>query len=150
MSDYIIQTLKGLLWGLAVCGLITLLCGCRTKYVAAPERHTEYAVRTDTVYISRKDSVRVLDSVMVERWRQGDTVYISRDRWRYRDRILADTLLRTRTDTMIRTDTVTLVVTATEPAGTHGERTMRTVLLWVLILSGVAWTAYWYIRGRIK
>lgn len=63
-------------------------------------------VRTDTLYISThfRDSVFVLDSTHVRELRTTDTVRITLDHYRtiYRDRVLRDTLWRTRTDTITK------------------------------------------------
>lgn len=55
-----------------------LLIGCTTtKYVPVVE------TKTDTVYQVRqqRDSVWLHDSVFVNQWRDGDTVFQVRDRW---------------------------------------------------------------------
>ena len=65
-----------------------VLAGCRTvRYVPVE------TVRTDSVYVDRftRDSVYLRDSVYVNRWMHGDTVfvdkvsvkYLYRDRWRH-------------------------------------------------------------------
>ncbi len=74
--------------------LCLTLCGCKTKYVAVPEYHTEYITRTDT-FIQR-DSVYKYDSVFVKV--QGDTVTVEhwatmyRDRWR--EKVVRDTVIK--------------------------------------------------------
>ena len=77
--------MKGLFFGLLAC---LLLAGCRTvKYVPVP------SVSVDSVYVDRfhRDSVYLHDSVFVNQYSKGDTVYVDkvsvkylyRDRWRY-------------------------------------------------------------------
>lgn len=72
-------------FGLLAC---LLLAGCRTvKYVPVP------SVSVDSVYVDRfhRDSVYLHDSVFVNQYSKGDTVYVDkvsvkylyRDRWRY-------------------------------------------------------------------
>ena len=64
------ERLKGLFLVLLAC---LVLCGCKTvRYVPVE------TVRTDSVYVDRwqRDSVYVRDSVWVNRWTAGDTVYI--------------------------------------------------------------------------
>lgn len=76
--------------------VVALLSGCaHTKYVAAPEYHTEYRARTDSVLridtIMRHDSVSVMmvgDTVRIDR-------YLWRDNIRYRYVVKSDTILRT-------------------------------------------------------
>ena len=62
-----------------------------TKYVEVPKVHT------DTLYMSKvqKDSVYLHDSIFVNQWTSGDTVYQTRDRWHtaWRDRLVTDTVL---------------------------------------------------------
>lgn len=77
--------MKLLLLGLLAC---LVLAGCKTvRYVPVE------TVRTDSVYVDRfaRDSVYLRDSVWVNRYVLGDTVYVDkvsvkylyRDRWRY-------------------------------------------------------------------
>lgn len=78
-------------WVLPLCWLLPVLAGCRSvRYVPVE------TVRTDSVYIDRltRDSVYVRDSVLVNRWRSGDTVFITKTATRhlYRDRIRTDTV----------------------------------------------------------
>ena len=89
--------LKGLIW-LAVCFVLTLMFGCKTKYVSVPEYHTEYKTRIDSV--SKRDSVWIHDSVSV--WMKNDTVYKDRwhTEWRYRD------IDKIRQDTIMKVDSV--------------------------------------------
>lgn len=76
-----------------------LLQGCRTPAPTIVER-----VRTDTAYVSKiqRDSVWLHDSVMVERWLRGDTVFEFRDRWhvKYVERLRVDTVYRARVDSV--------------------------------------------------
>lgn len=62
-----------------------------TKYVEVPNVHT------DTLYVSKtqKDSIYLHDSVFVNQWKSGDTIYQTRDRWytAWRDRLVTDTVL---------------------------------------------------------
>lgn len=93
--------IKGLLWGLLLCLALTLLCGCKTKYVAVPETHYKDSIVTRW----RTDSVFQHDSVYIKEYAVGDTVYQFRDRTKmlYRDRIQRDTV-----QVVVR-DTVTCV-----------------------------------------
>ena len=62
-----------------------------TKYVEVEKVHT------DTLYMSKvqKDSVYLHDSIFVNQWQSGDTIYQTRDRWHtaWRDRLVTDTVL---------------------------------------------------------
>ena len=71
-----------------------------TKYVEVPKVHT------DTLYVSKmqKDSVYLHDSIFVNQWKSGDTIYQTRDRWRteWRDRLVTDTVLHLVRDTVAK------------------------------------------------
>lgn len=71
-----------------------------TKYVEVPKVHT------DTLYVSKmqKDSVYLHDSIFVNQWQSGDTIYQTRDRWRteWRDRLVTDTVLHLVRDTVAK------------------------------------------------
>ena len=83
----------------AMVAVALLLQGCRTPAPTIVER-----VRTDTAYVSKiqRDSVWLHDSVMVERWLRGDTVFEFRDRWhvKYVERLRVDTVYRARVDSV--------------------------------------------------
>jgi hypothetical protein len=61
-------------------------------------------VRTDTVYQNhmQHDSIHIRDSVWVERWTQGDTVYVVKDRWKteWREKLRIDTVYIAKHDTV--------------------------------------------------
>lgn len=93
------ERMKGLFWGLLACLLITLLAGCRTvRYVPVE------TVRTDSVYVDRwqRDSVYVRDSVWVNLWTAGDTVFVDKVnvKYLYRDRWRHDTVAVVRRDSV--------------------------------------------------
>ena len=80
--------------------IIAALChGCTTTKEVIVEK-----VRTDTVYQNhiQHDSIHIRDSVWVERWTQGDTVYVVKDRWKteWRDKLRVDTVYISKTDTV--------------------------------------------------
>ena len=74
-------------WILLVMSFLTTSCK-----VCEPIVKTEYRDSVRTEY--RRDSVRLVDSVFVDRWRQGDTVFVTkmRDRYLYRDVLNTDTI----------------------------------------------------------
>ena len=99
MDDWIKDTLKGLLLGLLACAAMQLLWGCTaTRYVPVP------SVSVDSVYVDRftRDSVYLRDSVYVNRWVVGDTVFVDKvvTRYRYKDRWRQDTVAVVRTDSV--------------------------------------------------
>ena len=79
-------------------GFLALMClaGCSTCKPVIVERVVN---KTDTLYnaIQRVDTFRIHDSVYVETFSMGDTVYKTRVEWRWRDRISsrADTVYKT-------------------------------------------------------
>lgn len=100
--------------------IMALLTGCSTHRGAVRES----SVRVDTVYrvALRTDTVRTRDSVWVETYLRGDTVFRVKEVTRWRDR------LSTRTDTVykaaLRADTVRVPV-AVERRLTWWERNVE-------------------------
>ena len=74
--------------------VVSLLCGCKAKEVVT-ER-----VRTDTLlwYSNIRDSVVVKDSVYVKDG--GDTVVVERWHTRWRERVVKDTVYKSRVDSV--------------------------------------------------
>jgi hypothetical protein len=74
--------------------LSSLLSSCSPKVIEKVVTSTE--LKTDTCWQTRtvRDSIYRLDSVMVDRWVNGDTVYTEKTRWKveYRDRLKHDTI----------------------------------------------------------
>lgn len=83
----------------AVVGMagVAMMCGCTTI-------RTVETTRTDTVWQNHTlhDSIHVRDSVWVEKWTQGDTVYVVKDRWKteWRERLKNDTVYIAKHDTV--------------------------------------------------
>ena len=91
--------LKGLFWGLLACVVLTLLFGCTTtRYVPVP------SVSVDSVYVDRwlRDSVYLHDSVFVNQYSKGDTVFVDKvvTRYKYKDRWRHDTVAVVRADSV--------------------------------------------------
>ena len=90
---------KIFLYGIVICILICLLSGCKSVQYVPVE-----TVRTDSVYIDRfqRDSIYQRDSVFVNRWTAGDTVYQDKVVWKYvyRDKVKYDTVAILRSDTI--------------------------------------------------
>ena len=95
VMGYMSDVIRGAVWGLVMCLLLTLLFGCKTKYVGVPEYHTFYKARTDS--FMKYDSVWVHDSVNM--WTKNDTVFKDRWhtelKWRDVDRVRHNTVLKT-------------------------------------------------------
>jgi len=78
---------------------VWLLGSCTTtKYVTVPEVHT------DTLRVTQhsRDSIYVHDSVWVNQWQAGDTIYRERTKWRtqYVERLSHDTIYKSKTDSV--------------------------------------------------
>lgn len=93
------EGIKGFLWGIMACILISILTGCKSVQFVPVE-----TVKTDSVYIDRfqRDSIYQRDSVFVNRWTAGDTVYQDKVVWKYvyRDKVKYDTVSVLRSDTV--------------------------------------------------
>lgn len=91
--------MKGLFWGIIVCILISSLAGCKSVQYVPVE-----TVRTDSVYVDRylRDSIYQHDSVFINRWTDGDTVYQDKIVYKYiyRDKVKYDTVAVLRSDTV--------------------------------------------------
>ena len=107
LLEFIAQWIVGVLLGLLACALLTLLFGCSTPQPVVVER---VVVKTDTLYKARTsaDTFRLHDSVYVEHYTRGDTVYRLKSVWRWRDRISVktDTIYKA----MLQTDTTRLPI----------------------------------------
>ena len=131
------ERLKGLFLVLLAC---LVLCGCKTvRYVPVE------TVRTDSVYVDRfmRDSVYVRDSVLVNRWTAGDTVFVDRVsvKWRYRDRWRRDTLR------ILRYDMVETPVPVERELGWWERARMK--LFWPMVAAVVVLVvAVWWLARR--
>lgn len=129
-------------WGLLACLLITLLCGCKTvKYVPVE------TVRTDSVYVDRlaRDSVYLRDSVWVNRYVLGDTVYVDKVsvRYAYRDRRRSDTVA------VVRRDSVRVPVPVERKLGWWQQARLK--LFWPLVAVVVVLAAaVWLLFARVR
>lgn len=116
-------------------GILALMClaGCQACKPVIVERVVN---KTDTLYNAslRVDTFRIHDSVYVETYTMGDTVYKTRVEWRWRDRIScrADTVYKT----VLRCDSVQVRVPVERKATLRGElqRFLRNVIIIVAFL----------------
>lgn len=131
---------KIFLYGIIVCILICLLSGCKSVQYVPLE-----TVRTDSLYVDRyqHDSIYLRDSVYVNRWTAGDTVYQDKVVWKYvyRDKVKYDTV------SVLRSDSVR-VPYPVERRLTKWEQVRLNVGGWVIalvvitILVVVGWAIY--------
>lgn len=79
--------------------MLSLLAGCKSVQYVPVE-----TVRTDSVYVDHylRDSIYQRDSVFINRWTAGDTVYQDKVVWKYvyRDKVKYDTVAILRSDTV--------------------------------------------------
>lgn len=83
------------LWLLLVLAVLSLLAGCRqVRYVPVE------TVRLDSIYLTKtlRDSIVRYDSVYVRD--KGDTLYVERWKYLYRDKVRVDTMVSVRVDTL--------------------------------------------------
>ena len=102
--------------------VLTLFVNCSTRYIPIE------SVRVDSVYVAKvqRDSIYEKDSVFVAV--KADTVFISRVQYRYRDRVVSDTV------SVVRSDTITKVVEV-EREFTRQEKLKMTIsggVLWAI------------------
>lgn len=87
----------GFLWALLICALIYMCHSCTTvKYV--PVETVKETVRTE--YSVRVDSIR--DSIYVTERTKGDTVYLTKEVYKYKNLLLTDTVYVSKTDTVTK------------------------------------------------
>ncbi len=158
--------LKGAIWGLIACVIISMLCGCKTtRYVPVESVRTEYKDRVVAVHDTMRDSVLMSNDVYrhdsVSVMLRGDTVYV--ERWHTllqssslqnraeRSKAAHDTLYVTRTDSV-------RVPVPVERKLTKWERvkmdfgTAAMVIAAMAIIAGIGVLAWWLrrkIRGNI-
>lgn len=79
--------------------ILSLLAGCKSVQYVPVE-----TVKTDSIYVDRyqRDSIYQRDSVFVNRWTAGDTIYQDKVVWKYvyRDKVKYDTVAILRSDTI--------------------------------------------------
>lgn len=158
--------LKGAIWGLIACIIISMLCGCRTtRYVPVESVRTEYKDRVVAVHDTVRDSVLVSSDVYrhdsVSVMLRGDTVYVERWHTLLQSSSLQNRAERSKAahDTLyvIKTDSVKMPVPV-ERKLTKWEKTKMDfgtaamVIAAMAIIAGIVILAWWLrrkIRGNI-
>ena len=110
-----------LLYIYLLCALVIAIL-CTSCKVCEPIIKTEYRDSVRTEY--RRDSVRLIDSVFVDRWRENDTVFVNKTKYCY----LYRNILHTDTITIEQSKTETVQVKYVPPF-----YKWCTVALWCLI-----------------
>jgi hypothetical protein len=123
--------------------LASLFTGCTTtKYVTVPEVHS------DTVRITQhqRDSIVLRDSIYVNQYQRGDTVFLQVDRWHtsYRDRWHTDTAYISRRDSI----PVPVPVEKAVPAKLSWFQQLQLWLGRLVLVALAVLTGIWLIRKR--
>ena len=119
--------------------LALLLAACRTA------RHIPVeTTRTDSIRVERllRDSVWVKDSVWVERWHSGDTVYVTKEavRYKYRDRWRTDTVAT------VREHRTEIPVEVEKPLGWWERARLRLFWPLVAVVAALCFIVAWLAR----
>ena len=137
------EKVKGLFLGLLACLLVTLLFGCKSvKYVPVE------SVMTDSVYVDRftRDSVYLRDSVWVNRWVVGDTVFVDKVsvKYLYRDRWRRDTVA------VVMRDSVQIPLPVEKPLGWWQQARLKLFWPLVAVVVVLAVAVWWMVRMARK
>ena len=130
-----------MLIGLMVCGLLT---SCKSHEPTIVER-----VRTDTVRITQqqRDSIYLRDSIFVNQWQSGDTIFQIRDRWhtQYVMKERTDTFYKARVDSVPVPYPVIKKVPAELTWWQQCRLHLANIVLWVILI-----IALWWAVKRVK
>lgn len=147
--------LKGLAWGVLICGILTLLLGCKTAKTATTSNNhfcdsTKMMIRDSAENKYVRDSLFFHDSVFVYVSAKNDTTIKETYRFRYvyRDRTLTDTVAVERKDTVIKTVVQERKVTEYKYQTRWYDRICRSVTLAVAFL--LIYALLRYLRSRDK
>ena len=110
-----------------------LLTACATRYVPVE------SVRVDSVYstLYHRDSIFERDSIFVAV--KADTVYFTKTQYRYRDRIVRDTLRVLKVDTLSRVVQVEKNLSRMEQI----KMSLGEVFMWLIIAAAIV-VAVWF------
>lgn len=127
----------GLVAALSICCLLTACGGEKLIYVPGPSVHdtvVEHTILSDTVIKK--------DSVYVERYVKGDTVFVekSKEHYEFNGKFRVDTLYKSRTDTLTITNVVEVEkeLNAYDRVALAGGRWLLPLFLLLLAISAVA------------
>ncbi len=124
-----------MLIGLMVCGLLT---SCKSHEPTIVER-----VRVDTVRITQqqRDSIYLRDSIFVNQWQSGDTIFHIRDRWhtQYVMKEVRDTFYKARVDSVPVPYEVIKKVPAELTWWQQCRLHLANIVLWVILIIALWW-----------
>ena len=142
------QDTKKLLIPLAIILLQLMLTLCLPSCTRTVEKVVDHHTTDTLIQVrTRIDSTFLHDSVMVDRYVKGDTVFVVKDRYKtlYKYLLHTDTLHVTHTDTLLQTRTITKEVAKPTPW-------YRSALQWagvLAIVGGVLWVLWkLYLKPR--
>lgn len=129
---------------LAILAIVGSMIGCSPRIVPVE------TIRTDTCYINnlQRDSVHVLDSVFVNQYVKGDTIFINKIKWRelYTEKEVHDTLYNTK----VETQTIERVVYQQQTKWQEFKGVMGVLFLWLLGGSFLCLIFYFVIGRKLK
>lgn len=122
---------------------VVLLVGCRTvKYVPVP------SVSVDSVYVDRfhRDSVYLHDSVFVNQYSKGDTVYVDKvvTKYKYKDRWRYDTVA------VVRADSVQVPYPVEKDLGWWEKTRLYSFPVLVAMVAVLAFIVVWLVKKLRK
>ena len=130
-----------MLVGLMLCGLLT---SCKSHEPTIVER-----VRTDTVHImqQQRDSIYLRDSIFVNQWQSGDTIFQVRDRWHTQNgrTEVRDTFYKAKVDSVPVPYPVIKKVPAELTWWQQARLHLANIVLWVILI-----IALWWAVKRVK
>ena len=122
---------------------VVLLVGCTTtRYVPVP------SVSVDSVYVDRwlRDSVYLHDSVFVNRYSKGDTVFVDKvvTRYKYKDRLRHDTVA------VVRVDSVRVPYPIEKDLGWWEKTRLYSFPVLVAMIAVLAFVVVWLVKKLRK
>lgn len=97
-------------------------------------------IKKEYIYDTRIDSIIIRDSI--DRWYRNDTVYIYKERVRFK--------YKTRLDTIIRTDTIPKILTVEKEVKVNNIYWYQKLLMWIGSLSLALLISYLYRKFKLK
>ena len=97
-------------------------------------------IKKEYIYDTRIDSIIIRDSI--DRWYRNDTVYIYKERVRFK--------YKTRLDTIIRIDTIPKILTVEKEVKVNNIYWYQKLLMWIGSLSLALLISYLYRKFKLK
>jgi len=135
------------LWFIIGAAICSLFGACKSQYVDISE--DMFIHDTTYVYNLQKDSIFLHDSVYMERWYQGDTVYLSKyvEHIAYKDRVKHDSIYINKQDTIVKT-----VIQEVPAKKSWIDKTMETLggIFMIVLFIALASLALFFIVKKYK